>query len=97
MTWHLFKFESQLYLATSMKQVVSHVTEYNSRDDYRITMLPDDTLIKVENKIMTLPELTAKYHAQARRDGYKVDDDLSFYIRNGKTITIQRESEEMMG
>lgn len=97
MTWHIFKFESQLYLATSMKQVVSHVTQYHSRDDYHITMIPDDTLIKVENKVMTLSELTAKYHAQARQDGYTIDEDLSIYIRNGKAITIQKECDEMMG
>lgn len=97
MTWHLFKFESQLYLATSMKQVVSHVTEYHSRDDYKIIMLPDDTMVKLDNKVMTLSELTAKYHAQARRDGYNIDEDLSIYIRNGKAITIQQECDEMMG
>lgn len=96
MNWHLFQFESQLYLATGIKQVVSHVTEYHYREDYKIIMLPDDTLIRLDKKVMTLSELTAKFHAQARRDGYEVNRDLSFYIRNGKTVTISHETDEMM-
>ncbi len=97
MKWHLFKFEAQLYLATGMKQVLSHIVKYHSREAYKITMLPDDTMVKVDDKVMTLPELTAKYHAKARRDGYEVDNDLSIYVRNGKAITISKESDEMMG
>ena len=97
MKWSLFKFEAQLYLATSMKQVVSHIVKYHSRENYKIVMLPDDTMVKVDDKVMTLPELIAKYHAQARRAGYVIDNDLSIYVRNGKAITISKESDEMMG
>lgn len=97
MKWHLYKFESQLYLGANIQAVSSHVVAFNTREHYTVEMLPDDTMVKINNEVFSLPELTAKYKAKARKSGMEINEKLSLLIKNGKAITIQKECDEMMG
>lgn len=97
MKWHLYQFESQLYLAGNIKNVCEHVAKYHHRENYHVVQMPDNTMVKTDDGIFSLAQLIIRMKAYARKNGYKVTADLSILVRNGKVITYLEQGDEIMG
>lgn len=96
MKWHLFQFESQLYLSTSLEAVTNHITQYHDRESYQIKQLSDNTMVKTHEGLFSLEHLTKKMKAYAKRNGYNMTNNCSIYVRHGKAVTISHEMDEIM-
>ena len=89
MQMHIYQHkQAELFLSSNISNVVNHLRSMSSTTLHTIDQLDDSTLVRLDDRLFDIKELTQFFKNDIKKHGLALTDKSSIRIRTGKIVEV---------